>query len=62
MSERTSQLPTFPAIVQQFFTDYLVAQRVRAILTNGRDQLTPSTTPEWVSPAHAHVRGPAYYH
>ena len=27
MSERTSQLPTFPAIVQQFFTDYLVAQR-----------------------------------
>jgi site-specific recombinase XerD len=27
MSERTSQLPTFPAIVQQFFTEYLVAQR-----------------------------------
>ena len=27
MSERTSQPPTFPAIVQQFFTDYLVAQR-----------------------------------
>lgn len=27
MSERTSQLPTFPAIVQQFFTDYLVTQR-----------------------------------
>jgi len=27
MSKRTSQLPTFPAIVQQFFTDYLVAQR-----------------------------------
>lgn len=27
MSERTSQPPTFPAIVQQFFTEYLVAQR-----------------------------------
>jgi site-specific recombinase XerD len=27
MSERTSQPPSFPAIVQQFFTDYLVAQR-----------------------------------
>ena len=27
MSERISQPPTFPAIVQQFFTDYLVAQR-----------------------------------
>lgn len=27
MPERTSQLPSFPAIVQQFFTEYLVAQR-----------------------------------
>jgi site-specific recombinase XerD len=27
MSERTSQPPSFPTIVQQFFTDYLVAQR-----------------------------------
>ena len=27
MPDRTSQLPTFPAIVQQFFTEYLVAQR-----------------------------------
>jgi hypothetical protein len=35
---------------------------VREILINGRDQVTPSTTPEWVSPAHANVRGPAHYH
>jgi transposase len=35
---------------------------VREILVNGRDQVTPSTTPEWVSPAHANVRGPACYH
>jgi transposase len=34
---------------------------VREILANGRDQLTPADTPEWVSPAHAHVRGAAYY-
>ena len=27
MSERISPPPTFPAIVQQFFTEYLVAQR-----------------------------------
>lgn len=27
MSERTTQPPTFPSIVQQFFTEYLVAQR-----------------------------------
>lgn len=27
MSERTAQPPTFPSIVQQFFTEYLVAQR-----------------------------------
>jgi hypothetical protein len=35
---------------------------VREILANGRDQVTPSTTPEWVSPVHANVRGPAHYH
>jgi len=35
---------------------------VREILANGRDQLTPRTTPEWVSPPHANVRGPACYH
>lgn len=34
---------------------------VRDILTTGRDQLVPSTTPERASPAHAHVRGPGYY-
>jgi hypothetical protein len=34
---------------------------VRDILANGRDQVAPSTTPEWTSPAHAHVRGPSYY-
>jgi len=35
---------------------------VREILANGRDQVSPSTTPEWVSPVHANVRGPAHYH
>lgn len=34
---------------------------VRDILINGRDQGAPSTTPEWTSPAHVHVRGPEYY-
>ena len=34
---------------------------VRDILANGRDQVRPSTTPEWTSPEHAHVRGPGYY-
>jgi transposase len=34
---------------------------VRDILANGRDQVAPSTTPEWSSPIHAHVRGPGYY-
>ena len=33
---------------------------VRDILVNGRDQVQ-TTTPEWTSPAHAHVRGPGYY-
>ena len=35
---------------------------VRSILANGRDQVNPSTAPQWVSPAHANVRGPAHYH
>ena len=35
---------------------------VREILANGRDQVAPDTTPEWVSPPHANVRGPACYH
>ena len=34
---------------------------VREILVNGRDQLVPSTAPDWTSPAHAHVRGPGNY-
>ena len=34
---------------------------VRDILVNGRDKVAPITAPEWVSPAHAYVRGPAYY-
>jgi transposase len=35
---------------------------VREILANGRDQVAPQTTPEWVSPEHANVRGATYYH
>ncbi|MBC7917077.1 MAG: IS21 family transposase [Rhodoferax sp.] len=34
---------------------------IRDILVNRRDQLASSTTPEWTSPAHAHVRGATYY-
>lgn len=34
---------------------------VRDILANGRDQVRASSTPEWTSPQHAHVRGPGYY-
>ena len=34
---------------------------VRDILANGRDQVAAAATPEWISPAHAHVRGPDYY-
>jgi len=34
---------------------------VRDILANGRDQVAPTTTAEWTSPEHAHVRGPGYY-
>jgi transposase len=34
---------------------------IRDILVNRRDLLQPSTTPEWSSPTHAHVRGAGYY-
>ena len=34
---------------------------IREILANGRDLVKPSTPAEWVSPAHANVRGAAYY-
>ena len=34
---------------------------IREILVNRRDQLPTSTTPEWTSPVHAHVRGATYY-
>ncbi|MGA9032546.1 MAG: IS21 family transposase [Sulfuricaulis sp.] len=36
-------------------------RHVRDILTNNRDQSTPTTTGDWISPEHAHVRGPDYY-
>ena len=38
------------------------SRHVRDILSNGCDQLAPSTTPEWVSPAHANVRGSSASH
>ena len=34
---------------------------IREILVNRRDQFQASLTPEWTSPAHAHVRGATYY-
>jgi hypothetical protein len=34
---------------------------IRDILSNGRDRVATRPTPEWTSPAHAHVRGPGYY-
>ena len=34
---------------------------IRDILVNRRDLLQAATTPEWTSPAHAHVRGANYY-
>lgn len=37
------------------------SSHVRDILLNGRDKVPPITAPEWVSPAHANVRGPSYY-
>jgi len=36
-------------------------RHVRDILTNNRDQSAQATAGEWVSPDHAHVRGPGYY-
>jgi transposase len=36
-------------------------RHVRDILTNNRDQGTPATAGDWISPGHAHVRGPGYY-
>jgi len=36
-------------------------RHVRDILKNNRDQSAPPAASEWVSPDHAHVRGPGYY-
>ena len=36
-------------------------RHVRDILANNRDQSMPTTASDWVSPDHAHVRGPNYY-
>lgn len=36
-------------------------RHVRDILANNRDQSPPGAAGEWVSPDHAHVRGPNYY-
>jgi len=36
-------------------------RHVRDILTNSRDQNTPATAGDWISPEHVHVRGPDYY-
>ena len=36
-------------------------RHVRDILVNNRDQARPTQTSDWVSPDHAHVRGPGYY-
>ncbi|SFQ74453.1 hypothetical protein SAMN05216567_13610 [Variovorax sp. OK605] len=34
---------------------------VKAILVNERDKAAASTAPNWTSPPHEHVHGPAYY-
>ena len=36
-------------------------RHVRDILANKRDTNTQATTGDWISPHHAHVRGPSYY-
>jgi transposase len=36
-------------------------RHVRDILKNNRDQNVPVTVGDWVSPDHAHLRGPGYY-
>ena len=37
-------------------------RHVRDILVNNRDQTPPAAAGDWVSPDHAHLRGPGYYH
>jgi transposase len=36
-------------------------RHVRDILANNRDQNHQTASEDWVSPDHAHVRGPSYY-
>jgi hypothetical protein len=36
-------------------------RHVRDILINNRDRAATVTPADWVSPSHAHVRGPSYY-
>lgn len=36
-------------------------RHVRDILVNNRDRVPNGTATDWVSPDHAHVRGPDYY-
>ena len=42
-------------------TLHLSLQKKRDILTNNRDQSVAASAGEWVSPEHAHLRGPGYY-
>jgi transposase len=37
-------------------------RHVRDILVNNRDQTPSAVAGDWVSPDHAHLRGPGYYH
>lgn len=36
-------------------------RHVNDILKNNRDQSVPVSAGEWISPEHAHLRGPDYY-
>ncbi|AOJ17108.1 IS21 family transposase [Burkholderia vietnamiensis] len=36
-------------------------RHVRDILVNNRDRAAATTPADWISPSHAHVRGPSYY-
>ena len=36
-------------------------RHVSDILVNNRDRMARSDSDEWISPDHAHVRGPRYY-
>ena len=36
-------------------------RHVRDILASNRDRNSPTDAGDWVSPEHAHVRGPDYY-